>query len=85
MPGQAAVWCEVTARPFLETLLVLAFLAGVLLTAGTYAENQSMVGMGAFFLMMFLGVAIAGALQLRRAMKKQKRYERSIKGFSWRG
>ncbi len=78
-----------TARPFLETLFVLAFVAGVSLTAGFYigAEplGDALRGIGWFFLMMFFGLAVAGGMQLRREMKRQRRYERSKKGLSWRG
>lgn len=77
-----------TARPFLETLIVLAFVAGVSLTAGYFIGGEPvgivLKNIGWFFLMMFFGLAVAGGLQLRRAMKAQRRYEAAKKGLSWR-
>lgn len=70
-----------TARPFLETILVCAFISGACLTAGHYADNEGFKDVGWFFLMIFFGIAVAGGLQLRREMKRQRRYERSKKGL----
>ena len=74
-----------TARPFLETLLVLAFVAGVSLTSGYFIGDEPtgevLKGIGLTFLLMFFGLAIAGGLQLRREMLRQRRYERSKKGL----
>lgn len=70
-----------TARPFLESLLVLAFVSGVSLTAGFYTDNDTMKQIGWFFLLMFLGIAMAGGFQLRRELKRRRRYERNRKGL----
>lgn len=74
-----------TARPFMETLFVLAFVSGISLTSGYFIGDEptgvALKGIGWFFLMMFFGLAVAGGLQLRRAMKKQRAFERAMKGL----
>lgn len=77
-----------SAHSFLSFLLVSAFVGGVSLTSG-YFIGPEPVGValrtiGWAFMFFFFGIAIVGTLQLRRAWKKQRRYERSMKGLSWR-
>lgn len=77
-----------TARPFFETLFVLAFISGISLTSGYFIGDEpvgtTLRGIGWFSLMMFFGLAVAGGLQLRRAMKKQRAFERATKGLRWK-
>lgn len=70
----------------LETLLTLAFLAGVSLMAGYYIgpEEQTGVflrGVGWFCLFLFFGLTIVAVLRARRELKRQRRYERAKKGL----
>lgn len=74
----------VTPRPFFESLVVVAFISGVFMTAGFYAESIWMIVCGVAFLAIFFAIAILGVIDLRREMLEQRRYERSKKGFSWR-
>lgn len=73
-----------TARPFLETLLVLAFLSGICLTSGYYIGpepvGEFLRGTGWFCLFLFLGIAVAGGMQFRRELKKQRAFERAMRG-----
>lgn len=71
-------------RPFLEVLLVTAFLAGANMTAGFYIESRPVIWLGAFFLITFFVIAVVGGVSLRREMLRQRRYERNCRGLSWR-